>query len=673
MKNKLSKKRIAGIMIIIGVIIIPLLYSYLYLGAFWDPYSRLETLPVAVVNNDKGAVINGEDRNVGNEMVDNLKKDASLKFVFTDEQDAKTGTEGNDYYAMLIIPDNFSADIASANSTDKHTATITYSANEKRNFLASQILSSAVIKIEESTRANVDKEIVQQLTDNIKGVPGQMTELQNGLGDLKDGSQKLKSGADTLADGTQTFHDKFGEYQKGVTDLQSGSGTLVNGAASLNSGIDELLNGANQLATSTAGVDQLTTGAKSLAAGAKTFNTSLNQYITGVDSLISSVNSTSEFLTQYVTNVNPAIMKDPVFAGFIKKLSDPANAQNMKALLAADAKLKEASGQISAGADKLAAGSTSLPKLKDALNTLAAGLSQAKSGSAELAEGSKSLSAGLSSLGSATTQLSDAANDINDGAKTLDQGASELDNGIGTAKSGVDTTITDANNQLNSLDGLAAYAEAPVKIEQDNVTSVPNYGTAFAPYFLSLSLWVGAIILFVGIYLDSEGKFKILSRNSEHKATRSFLYLVIGIVQAIVLAQAIRYGLGLEVKEPVLYYLSCCLVSLAFISIVQFCMVHFKDLGKFLSIVLLILQLTSCGGTFPMQTVPKFFNVLYPFMPMTYSVGLFKQAISGAVQSEVILNAGVLVGILVVFMALTILLSFIKGRMAKQKELLEAQ
>ncbi len=93
--------------VVIGVIVIPVLYSYFYLGAFWDPYSRLDTLPVAVVNNDAGATINGEDRNVGEELCKELADSNELKFVFTDEADAKKGTEGNDYYAMILIPENF--------------------------------------------------------------------------------------------------------------------------------------------------------------------------------------------------------------------------------------------------------------------------------------------------------------------------------------------------------------------------------------------------------------------------------------------------------------------------------------------------------------------------------------------------------------------------------------
>jgi putative membrane protein len=664
MNNNRIKKIMIGTAVIAAIVIIPLLYSYLYLGAFWDPYSRLETLPVAVVNNDQGAVINGEQRNVGQEMCDKLEDEADLKFIFTDEATAKAGTEGSDYYAMVVIPEDFSSSIASASTTDKHTATIQFSANEKRNYLASQILSRAVLQIEETVRDDVNSEIVAHLADTIKEVPDQMTELQDGLNKLSDGSSDLKDGSAALAEGTHEFQDKMAEYQNGVSKLTDGSTALVTGSASLNDGIDKLLTGADQLTASTEDIGKLSEGAKQLATGASALNTGLQQYIAGVDTLIDSVNTTSEFLKNYVTKVNPAIMKDQTFAGFVMKLSDTKNTESIAALKSASTKLKTASQQIADGTATLSAGTKSLPELKTALKQLSQGLSDAKAGSEQLAQGSKALSEGLGSVKEATAKLTDAAAELSEGADQLDSGVGELKDGITTAQSGVDTAITDTDDQLEALEGLKEYSKAPVTVEQDNIVSVPNYGTAFAPYFLSLSLWVGALIMFVGIYLDTEGKFKILSSNSEHKVARSFIYLLIGFAQALVLAKALEWGLGLKVENEGLYIAACCLYSMVAISIVQFLMVHLKDLGKFLSIVLLIIQLTSCGGTFPMETVPKFFNYMYPYMPMTYSVGLMKEAISGANSSNVIHNAVILIIILVVFMAMTILLSVLKAKKA---------
>ncbi|MDF2567524.1 MAG: hypothetical protein K0R90_980 [Oscillospiraceae bacterium] len=691
MAKNLKKKKIMPVVVIIGVIIIPLLYSFFYLGAFWDPYSTLDTLPVAIVNQDKGAVINEKDRNLGQEMCDELKKDGTLKFVMTDEQDAKKGTEGKKYYAMLVVPSDFSSNIATSSQKEKQSATVTYSPNQKRNFLASQILSKATLEIEKNLRSTINKEITQQLSDKLKQTPEQLQTLQDGLkklydgssdmkdgtDKLKDGTGKLKQGAFDLQNGTKKFSDKLDEYQGGVDSAKKGSNSLSTGAQGLNSGLDKLLKGATTLETSTKDLDQLKQGAKELAAGAQAFNTNLIAYTSGVDTLIATVQETTSFLSQYVA-ANPSLMSDPVFAGFIAKMSNPDSQKNIKVLSGANAALKKASGEILLGLTKLSDSANNLTALQVAVTQIKQGLSQAKAGSTKLEDGTKDLKNGMSELSNATqklnsgakdiqkgsVKLANGANDAEDGTADLDKGAEKLKNGVSEAKDGVDSSIKEANQKLKTLDGLDEFAADPVNIQESDINPVPNYGTAFAPYFLSLSLWVGALIIFFGIFLDADNKFKVLSRDSDKKVVRSFVYLLIGLVQAILLAIILKIFLGLQVHNLPLYFMSCCLVSVVFISIVQFLLVFFRDIGKFLAMVLLILQLTSCGGTFPMETVPKFFNVLYPFMPMTYSVNLFKESISGADTAQVWFNSGILVAILVGFMALTIILS--KHKKAKK-------
>lgn len=765
MKKFITKRRIFCAAVVLAVIIVPFLYSYFYLGAFWDPYSKLEALPVAVVNKDKGAEVDGKQRNLGEEMCDRLKDDGSLKFTFTDAADAKSGTEGSTYYATITIPENFSENIASADSDDKQTATITFSPNEKRNFLASQILSRAILQVEEETRSTVDKELVQKLADNVKSLPDRLTELQDGLGklsdgssDLVDGTKKLKDGTSTLYDGTstladgsktllngsqklangtgtlldgtdtllsgtndlakgtKTYYSKFGEFNKGIGTLKKGASSLSTGAASLKEGTSQLKSGTDQLVEKTKNLGQITSGAKTLSESTKTFDTGIKQYTTGVNTLISTVSSTSTFLTQYV-KANPALMKDPAFAEFISKLSDPAVAKSIQSLTTAGTTLTTASSQLSTGAEQLYQGTTSLPDLNTALVALNSGATQVAEGSDKLATGAATLSTGAAKVSSAAdklytaadgiadgaskvnsgaaklnsgvkdlnsgadtlyggvTDLSSGASKLNSGAKDLNKGvtdlndgANKLSDGIDEAKSGVNDSVDEANDQVSKLDGLADFAAEPVSIDQQNLTTIPNYGTAFAPYFMSLSLWVGALILFVGIYLDTEGRFKILSRESNHKVVRSFMFLLIGFAQAIALALVVHKGLGLKVENIALFYASICLVSMVFIAMVQFFMVHLKSAGKLISIVLLILQLTSCGGTFPMELVPKMFNDLYPYMPMTYSVALFKQAISDTDTNAVLYNGGVLLAILVVFMALTIVLSAIKTKKSAKEE-----
>lgn len=779
--------------VLLGIIIIPLLYSYLYLGAFWDPYSRLDTLPVAIVNEDQGAEIRGKERNLGDELVSGLQEDNTLKFVVTSAGDAKTGTEGSRYYATITIPSDFTADIATADTASKTKATIVFSGNEKKNYLACQILNSAVTKIEEKLRDQVAGEIVGELSDKLNTIPDSLSELSDGLtllgdgsgtlldgagklsdgstdlaagagklnsgaADLASGAEKAAAGADTLSAGAANAAAGAAKLASGASDLSTGAGSLLagtklyttnmadfktamdkaasgsvrvsDGAVSLDSGIDSLLDGVRKLETSTADIDKISSGAATLAAGTQALSTNLTNYVAGVDSLIASVNGTSAFLTQYATVINPDIMKDPYFSGFMQSLADPAVAQNIQTLSAAGSQLKDAASQISAGSAVLSSGSASLPQIKAALAQIDAGLVQAQTGSATLAAGAADLKSGLAQLDGAagslnaatqkllsgsqsvsdgaaalssgaadlsggTGKLADGAKDLSagnskllvgadallggsadlkDGADTLSEGAAslydgaaKLNDGIMTAGDKVTENVDTAKADLPLLNGLSDYASSSVKIESAPVNPVPNYGTAFAPYFLSLSLWVGALMILLGTFLDTDSGFTILSRNSNNRFLRSFIFLGIGIVQAFILGKVLEIGLGLTVKNVGLYYLACCLFSVTAVSIVQFFMVNMKSLGKFLCIVILILQLTSCAGTFPMETLPKFFNVLLPFMPMTYSVGLLREAISGGDQTLVTKNALILVLITAIFVALSLFMTKRQMRAEKKK------
>ncbi len=622
--KKLTKKNVVPFIVIIGTIIIPLLYSYFYLGAFWDPYSKLDKMPIAVMNNDKGTTLNNEEKNYGEEMCKELKEDGTFKFEFTNQQKGEKGTKNKDYYAYISIPENFSEAIASAQSNSKKMVVINYSPNEKRNYLASQILNRAILEIQCSLQNKVNSEIISQLSDRLSETPEKLGALATGLG-------QLNTGAATLNDGT----DK----------LSNGTGNLATGAKTLDTGIDKLITGADKLNNSTASLPQLKSSIAELSAGASQFNSSLTLYTSGVSTLIKNVNDTSAFLQVFV-KAHPELLKDPQFVGFLQNMNSDQNKKNLAILSASTSQLTAASSKISAGLKILSDKTANITQLKDGILQLKSGLEAAKKGSSALVNG---------------------ASQLNTGITNVNQGTASLKDGLNKALDSVNASISNGKGEMTSLNGLNTFASSNVKVEQKNIYHVPNYGTAFAPYFLSLSMWVGALIIFFGIYLDADSRFKVLSRNSENRVTRSLCYLLISIVQALVLGVILIFILGLKVNNIPLYFAACCLTSLTFISIVQFLLVYLKDIGKFLAIALLILQLTSCGGTFPMETVPKMFNVLFPFMPMTYSVGLLKEAISGVSTHYAVYNSLVLAAIFVAFTTLTIVMS--KMRVKKEEQI----
>ncbi len=801
MKDKfLNIKRLA---VILAIIIIPIMYSFFFLDAFWDPYSKLENLPVAVVNEDKGATINDQQKNAGQDFVDELKDNKSLKWIFTNKAEAQEGLKDRKYYAMIQIPENFSAKIATAETKDKQQAVISYQPQQKRNYLASQILNRAILELEMNVSQKVTKEMVQYISDENKKMPDQLTELSdglkkmqtdgtskledglntlinnqvkfnNGLNTLNNGMDKLNNGADALAGGNKTLASKQEEFAQALhlsipqlQQLSDGSNLFHKKLATLDSGLFQLNSGVSQLTTKLpelkAGISAYNQGLKDYTSGLTTFgqgvaplgtqlqplksgstqlynnltaystnmeefSKGVSQYTDGVKTLTSTNKSVADALTEYI-KAHPEAMADKNIQSILA-ISQKSQS-SIEQLNKASDTLKTSAGGLSTASQQLAAGSKQLnegvSKFVDGAPQLASAAQQLAAGSNALVTGGEKISAGIDSLNSGTTQLTQgiaqassgatqlnkgysqidtgiqkasgsisvaasAAAQLAEGASKLGAGASELKNGVQKASNGASELSTnaqkfldgekelhdgagtlddkveeaykkivdkeeEANDKVSKLDGLAEYVSDPVKVDEKAVDPVSDYGTAFAPYFISLSLWVGALIMFVMIYLNPQIRFKKKIIKNMHMDIKFLIYPALGVITAIGLGLVLINELKLKPTHTGMFFLVITLVSLCFISIVQFLIVHLGDVGKFFTILLLILQLTSSGGTFPNELIPGFFKTINPFMPMTYSVYALKETISGNNSNFLNQNILIIAVIMVVFLVASLLLS----------------
>lgn len=718
MENRSKKTRKYAI--ISAVILIPLVYSFFYLYAFWDPYSKLQKLPVAVVNEDMGAAINGEERNIGSEIIDNLKTNDNLKWVFTDEQDAKQGLLNRKYYAEIYLPKDFSLKISSADKEKKTEGIIVYRVNEKRNFLASQVLNRAILEVKDNISRDITKEIVSAMVMEIRQMPEDLKTLNDGLNEMYDGSNTLYVKMGDLNKGQKAFSMGVDSLYKGVLEAKNGSASLENGSSKLADGATEFYNklkdGSNQVGQLAAGstnflggmnnlnsgLSQLTGGTKSLKEGSgklnqgltsyrssmEQFDAGLKEYTSAVQSSAEANGKAAEYFSRYLKN-HPEAMNDTNIQSMLSIIqSTSAGTEKLKA---STDKLKTSSTMLLEGAKGLEAGSMGLNdginKLNDSSAKLSAGSKQLSegypiidggikklaesmktakesagvlaSGTKELGSGVGSLRAGMDKIASGAGELKSNSDKIAEGEGKLYDGISKLNKGSKEANDKVSDAVKSADERLKVLDGFDKYASEPVTLSENRINPIPDYGTAFSPYFISLSMWVGALIMFIVIYLDSEERFK---RFNATKLSRTVSYALLGIIQAAVLGMVLRLGLGLEVKNIPLFYGTCMIISLAFISIMQFLIVNLGEVGKFAAIVLLILQLTACGGTFPMELVPAFFNKISWAMPMTYSVNSLKEVISGLDYGFLSGNLAVLGGIIVVFFCMSALLSKISKK-----------
>jgi len=287
-------------------------------------------------------------------------------------------------------------------------------------------------------------------------------------------------------------------------------------------------------------------------------------------------------------------------------------------------------------------------------------LQQLKTGSSKVRNGVVELKNGLTMLNENSTKIRNGIQELSSGTSSAVEGSQKLLNGVTTFENEIDDSIIDTKQELKKLEGLNEYVETPLEINEEPYAEVNEYGIVFAPYFMSLSLWVGALILFVVLYYDMDNRFKLLGKNADNKILRALLYLLLAIAQAIILGFVLKQALGFTVTNEWAYYLACILISTVFLSIIQFLIVNFNDVGKFLAILLLIFQLTASGGTFPIETTPEFFQNIYPYMPMHYSVDLIKETIITIDNGTIGKSVGILVSFLVTTVIFTIIFDIIK-------------
>jgi putative membrane protein len=747
---------------IIVVLFIPVMYSGLFLKAFWDPYGKMNELPVAVVNQDKGANYEGKELTAGSDLVEELKKTDGFQWNFVTREEADAGLKDSTYYMSIVVPEDFSEKATTLLDKDPQPAKIIFEPNEGYNFLAGQIGGTAVKDIKAKISAKITEAYTESVFDKI-------TEISSGLGDagegagkiadgagkLDDGALKLKDNLLVLTDGTGKLKDGVEPLTKGVADLNTGAEALKTGTSTLAGGLQQLSaaqkqlqDGVNQSSAGSkqlsGGLAQAVTGATKLQAGTQSAVDGTTKLQAGAQSLVDGssklqaglasstdgsakleaglkasaegsakvtegAKAVSDGLQQLAQSnpqlaANPAVQKLLVASKAVAEGNEQLQqsqqqlAQGASALHSGQEQLAQGAAQLNGGSQQLAggvsqlhdgaqqlnAGSTQLlegqKKLAKGASALAAGgdkltagmkqfgtkLSEAAVGGSKLADGGKALGEGTSKLMSGVGELGNGIHAVADGSKKLADGAGELKNGMDDLKSGSNelaTKLGDAaekTSAVNKSDALVQMFAEPVIIENHPINKVPNYGTGFAPYFLSLGLFVGALICTLVIPMR-ESEVAEASRFNRF-ISRTLTFSMMSLLQSVMAAMIVLYGLGLEVQSVPLFYLFTFITSLAYMWIIQAIVTWLDQPGRFVVIVILIFQLTTSAGTFPLELIPDWMKFFNPLLPMTYSVAGFKAVISTGDYSTMWGDAGRLAIYGVVFLALTLGYFMSRGR-----------
>lgn len=314
------------LLVFLAIIAIPTIYTTLFLGSMWDPYGKVDHLPVAIVNEDKPVTYNDETLEVGDEMVDSLKDNDSLDFHFVSSKEAKDGLKNGTYYMVITIPEDFSANASTVLDEHPRKMVLDYETNPGTNYIASKLSETALNKIRTSVADTVTKTYTETVFDQIITVGEGMTEASDGAGQLADGAIQLADGNNTITtnlnvlanssltfkDGADTLHVGLKKYTDGVAQLDDGSKKLKDGLSTLN-------NGASALAS---GVSQLSSGSSSLAAGLNQYTSGVSTAQAGADTLNKNSASLTSGTSNLQTGVNNLVSKNDALNQGIAAISD---------------------------------------------------------------------------------------------------------------------------------------------------------------------------------------------------------------------------------------------------------------------------------------------------------------------------------------------------------------
>lgn len=605
----------------IVLLLIPFLYSGLFLGAFYDPYGRLEDLPVAFVNEDEGWSWNGTTLHIGNDLEERLLKDKKFDWHVVTEKEAQIGLENGQYYFAVIVPADFSKRATTVLDPQPLVPELIYEPNEGHNFLAAQIGKSGAVELRTQVADALRKVYIDNLFSNID-------QLAVGFASAHEGSVKVKDGAETLRKGLSTLNTNLSTFQQGAHDVQNGASSLAQGAQLLNTSIQAYVQGVSQLE---GGAQRFSQGLNDVVAGGISLQTGTQK----IQQAGQTLDEKTATLAAAMTNVAKAWQTLVEQSPDLQK--SEAAAELLKKTRALEAGLNDLHGGVSTFSQQLDQWAKGYQNMQQGMNALktswpsfSSGITKLGAEGQKLVKGSGDLARGAVELKTGTDKLAGGSNDLKAGAEQLEAGAQSLANGA----SELATRLGEAKARTSEASLHEASVEmitSPVQLVDRVVHEVPNYGTGFAPYFLSLSLYIGALILSV-VYGMREDPFqhKLRSRGEALAlfGGKTLTILLIGVLQAVITLLAVRYLVGITVDDPLRYMLFGILTSITFMTLIQFLVTWLDQAGRFLAVVLLILQLTTSAGTFPLQLIPHGYQVFHPYLPMSYTVLGFKAVLS---------------------------------------------
>ncbi|HMM06025.1 MAG TPA: YhgE/Pip domain-containing protein [Clostridiales bacterium] len=696
--------------LIIGIVAIPLLFAVLYVSAFWNPTDKLKDMPVAVINLDAGAAVDGAEVNYGATIVENIMEDHAVAWETVDPGVFAGGIENTDYYMAFVIDQDFSADITAAADGHPTTGQISFLVDKRKSFILAQFGNFIRANFNDQVSAAITQEYTETIYGGLKDMTESLQAAAAGSGTVSDGAESAKegmnalaAGAQEVADGAESLSQSLSAVSGKMPSLAQGTDALYRGIASVDAGSAAVSSGMSALNEAmpvlTAGAGSLGSGLAAAAERLPAFAGGLDQIKSGAGQLAAALDGISAGAEASAASANSAIDSAIVAieSGDTESavaILEQAKAGNSSGAANISANLGSAVGQLKVIGDNagtladsaagftgqvqiMAKGASSLnaglTTFADQVSLLSGASSALSSGTASMYNGASDLAKGISALSAGSSQLAAGAATLSSGALSLADGASALDNGLYRLSEGTAELMASlargasevATNTKADTGEMAAFVGNPAETGEEIYGNVDTYGMGFSPFFVSLACWIGTVLLFFVVPLRPENP--VAATRFQTVFTPMPAFVLVAVLQGLAVAVGTLL-IGVNVNHIMLLCGLTVLMSVCFALINQLFNLMFGISGRGVAIVFLILQLCACGGTFPVELISDFFETVSPYMPFTYSVQALKEIMFGQDLSLILKNAAIIAA----FGGGSVLLSLTVSRLGLRRDKLPA-
>ena len=670
-------KNLIVFVVVIGITILPALYAWFNIAANWDPYSNTGNLAFAVCSEDKGYSYKTLSINAGDKIIDSLKQNDKMGWEFVDADQAKDGVKNGEYYAAVIIPEDFSENLLSITTGDFTQAKLEYYVNEKRNAISPKITDKGIEAIETSVGSTYVSSLTETIAKVLNLSESEYSESKNDLADkvitaLNDAKTDIST-FDSSVDVLITTLDSIDGLVKSNKELVPTIQSTLAGAGVFTADVAETLSSTQGIAS------QITTSLDGLIGSGSTYMDSVSDQM---DDVFGALSDDAEAVSNKLAKIETINQKiksvNNVVIGILEKIKSNLGVDSSKALSA----LNRANEKQDAIIDKI-------DSIRDNITTTGSLPANAKSeietligdAKTELTSAATEFSAIRQNIDAVVSDSFSSLNDITGFLQTVNAGTGQLDTVFDSA---LDTTanlkkalkslksfLTNVDGKIDTLienivtpiienpEALGSFVSSPVAYDTTRVYPIENYGSAMTPFYSSLALWVGGVVLVAVLNTDltKNDRKKLGKANSVQLFFgRYMMFLAISLIQGLIIALGDLYFLKIQCENPLLFIATCMISSIVYSLIIYSLTITFSVVGKALAVIILILQVAGSGGTFPIEVLPAPFKAIAPFLPFKYGINALRETVAGLDWGSYWHNLGMLLIFIVPALILGLLL-----------------